>query len=158
MGGMTHNYIKDTDSCISEIKYLLESYVSDKERVEHFSRSRATYFRYKRKFFAEYCQPSKSVATYYRTKKRDSVAYNDEWGREVADRQREYRIYHRKEEEARALVGEALRKGILIKPTMCEICGAEKKLNGHHTDYDRPLYVIWCCKSCHWKQHHSKIS
>lgn len=34
----------------------------------------------------------------------------------------------------------------------CEQCGDPKAV-GHHEDYDRPLDLIWLCRSCHRKNH-----
>lgn len=31
----------------------------------------------------------------------------------------------------------------------CEFCGATETLVRHHPDYDYPLIVVVCCKSCH---------
>ena len=152
MGGMTHNYM---DSCISEINYLLESYVSDKERVEHFSRSRATYFRYKRKFFSGDCQPKNSAATYYRRKKHDLGVLDSEWHNQVIEKKKQYHASHKKEDDARSQVGKALKAKKIVKPLGCEICGKVRQLLGHHSDYDKPLSVTWCCKSCHGRLHHS---
>ena len=51
-------------------------------------------------------------------------------------------------------VKEALRKGILVKPSACAWCGCEtQRIDGHHPDYDRPLMVVWLCVPCH-KAHH----
>lgn len=45
------------------------------------------------------------------------------------------------------------RKGF-EKPVVCEVCGRNKcQIVGHHEDYTKPLEVIWCCKSCHYKFH-----
>lgn len=47
-------------------------------------------------------------------------------------------------------VHRALKEGRLVKPSACSACGAEAKyIDGHHHDYDKPLEVIWLCRSCH---------
>lgn len=58
-----------------------------------------------------------------------------------------------------AAVHKALRKGILVRPIICEECGLEfplkgkNKLQAHHANYDFPLDVIWLCNKCHKKLH-----
>lgn len=47
------------------------------------------------------------------------------------------------------LARKAIKQGLIIKARFCQICGLEKKLEGHHYDYNKPLEVIWCCRSCH---------
>ena len=42
-----------------------------------------------------------------------------------------------------------IKKGIVIKPKICQSCGLEKPLDGHHEDYTKPKEVIWLCKLCH---------
>ena len=39
-----------------------------------------------------------------------------------------------------------------ITKTLCEVC-AEKKVEGHHEDYSKPLVVNWLCKRCHVIRH-----
>jgi hypothetical protein len=34
----------------------------------------------------------------------------------------------------------------------CAECGAEHT-EGHHPDYNRPLYVVWLCRDCHRALH-----
>jgi len=48
----------------------------------------------------------------------------------------------------------ALRLGIIVRPDVCSQCGAKgERIEGHHTDYSKPLDVIWLCFSCHRKVH-----
>lgn len=55
--------------------------------------------------------------------------------------------------KARKLLFSALRVGFLIRPTACTKCLTECKPEGHHTDYSKPLDVIWLCRECHNKEH-----
>ncbi len=52
---------------------------------------------------------------------------------------------------ARIAVKRALKSGALIREP-CRNC-AWPKTEGHHTDYSRPLDVIWLCTSCHRLEH-----
>jgi len=45
------------------------------------------------------------------------------------------------------------RKKILREP--CLICG-ELKAEGHHTDYSKPLDVVWLCRKHHVEAHYPK--
>lgn len=48
----------------------------------------------------------------------------------------------------------ALRLNVLQKPATCQACGETKRLEAHHSDYSKPLDVMWLCKICHEKEHH----
>lgn len=50
----------------------------------------------------------------------------------------------------RDMVGRALRSGRLVKES-CRDC-ENADVEAHHVDYDRPLDIVWLCKS-----HHDKI-
>ena len=50
-------------------------------------------------------------------------------------------------EKSRIIYRSALRTG-KIKKEPCHVCG-EKKVDGHHTDYSKPLMVEWLCKKHH---------
>ena len=56
-----------------------------------------------------------------------------------------------KQAVARQKVRKALKMGVLARQR-CSDCGAEKT-DAHHSDYDKPLEVIWLCKSCHRQKH-----
>ncbi len=50
----------------------------------------------------------------------------------------------------------ALKKGELVRLSWCQLCGKEegpKNTVAHHHDYDKPLVVIWLCRSHHRKLH-----
>lgn len=49
--------------------------------------------------------------------------------------------------QARAEVGKALKKGLLIKKP-CEVCDNPKS-EAHHKDYSKPLEVEWLCRPHH---------
>ena len=48
-------------------------------------------------------------------------------------------------------------KAKLNKPDKCEMCMKKEKLHGHHTNYKKPLEVIWLCVSCH-STIHAKVA
>ncbi len=43
----------------------------------------------------------------------------------------------------------AIRQGILQRGTVCTFCGSAENIEGAHTDYGKPLEVIWLCRKCH---------
>ena len=47
----------------------------------------------------------------------------------------------------------AVKKGVLLRPTHCPVCGVEEKIQAHHADYAKPLEVEWLCQRCHTKRH-----
>jgi hypothetical protein len=60
---------------------------------------------------------------------------------------------HIQKTKARSALGRAVRAGHIIKPAACEICGATRKLQGHHKyGYSKEHYldVVWLCAKCHY--------
>lgn len=55
--------------------------------------------------------------------------------------------------EARWQFSRAVTKGVIRRPSRCEDCGELRRVEGHHEDYGRPLYVIWLCRKCHKAAH-----
>ena len=43
----------------------------------------------------------------------------------------------------------AIKAGKIEKSKFCFCCGCERKLQGHHQDYSKPLDVMWLCPPCH---------
>jgi len=62
----------------------------------------------------------------------------------------------REKQKAQRLFYKAVKNKEIIRPANCSICDAEKKLDGHHSDYSKPYDVIWCCRMCH-KQIHLEL-
>lgn len=54
-----------------------------------------------------------------------------------------------------SVVNNAVAAGKLVKPPVCEQCGTEGRVEGHHEDYLKPLVVIWLCKRCHANRHYT---
>ncbi len=50
---------------------------------------------------------------------------------------------------AKDAAANARKNGSLVRPVMCSICKALCLAQGHHSDYSKPLEVIWLCQSCH---------
>lgn len=55
---------------------------------------------------------------------------------------------------ARNAISNALRAGRLAR-LPCQMCGSEKT-EAHHTDYSKPLDVMWLCRKHHLEQHNKE--
>ena len=53
--------------------------------------------------------------------------------------------------EAHKAVQRGIRNNLILK-TECFVCGDEK-VEAHHADYERPLDVIWMCRTHHRETH-----
>lgn len=80
------------------------------------------------------------------------------WHRENSERSRELKKNWIKKNPlkraAHVKVGNALRSG-KIKKEPCVMCG-DTKVQAHHTDYTKPLDVVWLCQKHHTEVHTSK--
>ena len=65
------------------------------------------------------------------------------------ERTSSYRKRNPEKYKAHCIVKNAIRVGKLVKPSICEDCGAVCKPHGHHDDYGKPLTVRWLCARCH---------
>lgn len=55
--------------------------------------------------------------------------------------------------ECRKRFASAVSYGFIRRAARCERCGELAHTDGHHTDYSRPLYVEWVCRTCHAEHH-----
>jgi hypothetical protein len=63
---------------------------------------------------------------------------------------------------ARRVFFAACRRGVLVRPALCERCGKgprhSRGIQAHHTNYRKPLQVSWLCAWCHlWANHKTKM-
>lgn len=72
-------------------------------------------------------------------KRRDGIFYHaKQWNKKNPEK---YRAHY--------FLSNAIRDKRIIKPDYCEVCGKKCKPHGHHSDYSRPLEVVWMCAQCH---------
>ncbi len=124
---------------------------------------------YRQKHLAEYTQRDRE----YRQSHRDEVRERNQNYRDnnrdksrawTVKANRKWRANHTKEfsqyilewrkrnpEKAHAnqVVYQAVKRGTLIRPDHCTLCGVKCKPHGHHDDYEKPLEVMWLCSPCH---------
>lgn len=72
------------------------------------------------------------------------------------DYQRKMRAAYPEKNAARQAVSRAVRSGKLVRPDFCGQCGNVGKAQAHHTDYRRPLDVLWLCFTCHREHGHGQ--
>ena len=82
----------------------------------------------------------KYIRQYYKTGK--SLSSIKKW---LADNKNKV-LVHKK-------VAQAIKSGLLKKQS-CKFCGSNK-VDGHHSDYLKPLEVMWLCR-LHHKEEHKK--
>lgn len=65
---------------------------------------------------------------------------------------------------ARQMARNAIRAGILVRPSACELLGLighvqdhAGAIEAHHDDYSKPLEVRWLCKACHTRHSLEKL-
>lgn len=74
----------------------------------------------------------------------------------VAGYQRKMRELYPDKFAARTAVGNAIRDGRLVRGP-CRVCGSRKKIQAHHTDYSKPLDVVWLCFRHHREIGHGQV-
>jgi hypothetical protein len=74
-------------------------------------------------------------------------------GRDLPKRGAKKRTANLTHEQARRQLRAQIYSGKIRRPARCEECGEKTFVEGHHVDYQRPLYVFWICGPCHDKAH-----
>lgn len=55
--------------------------------------------------------------------------------------------------QSRAIFRKAIRDGDIVRQENCELCNSDIQVEAHHSDYAKPLRVVWLCRSCHIEAH-----
>ena len=116
---------------------------------EHIEERKEYQKRYRRSHYGQRKEYNKK---YRRKHKEEMAEYHKKYYREHAE-ERTWNQNHPKEFGAAMMVRYAVVHGQIIKPSKCARCGEERKVVGHHADYDKPLEVEWVCHSCHKEIH-----
>lgn len=105
----------------------------------------------KREYYIEYNR--KRAMLPHRVEARQRYAKTAE-GKAAAKKARlSWKIANPKKLDCFNKVNYAVSTGKIVKKTECESCGGNRRLHGHHCDYDKPLDVIWLCSGCHMAWH-----
>lgn len=84
----------------------------------------------------------------YNAKRKDKQnAYYKEWYRKNGRKRDPLKV------AAHKIIYLAIRSGRISRPSSCEECGRDVKIEAHHDDYLKPLDVLWLCNRCHRKKH-----
>lgn len=65
-------------------------------------------------------------------------------------------LAHPERHRARRKLSLAIYRGQISRPTICQYGCQNVPIEGHHTDYSKPLSVLWLCRF-HHEQHHKAI-
>jgi hypothetical protein len=97
--------------------------------------------------------PEADALAHKREISRQSRARNPEGVRSYLAR---YRAANPEKVRAKNRVQRAVRSGRLERGP-CRICG-EANSEGHHSDYSKPLDVVWLCRKHHKDLHYGRLS
>jgi len=94
-------------------------------------------------------------------RKRGSLAKRQESAREYQGVNRtkvnaiknEWSKRNRDKRNANQKLSRAILAGVILRASVCDLCSAGGRIEGHHPDYSKPLEVLWLCGACHRKIH-----
>ncbi|KKM95884.1 hypothetical protein LCGC14_1183610 [marine sediment metagenome] len=67
-----------------------------------------------------------------------------------------YRLKYPERIRANNYLNNSIISGKIVKPLLCSNClkgTTSNNLHGHHSNYSKPLDVIWLCTTCHGIEH-----
>lgn len=105
----------------------------------------------------------RDVSTNYAAKRDRYSQYEHDRNKSQSRREKrlQYQRNHRRKfpekDKARRMVARAVKSGKLLRPNFCGCCGRFGQVQAHHTDYSKPLDVIWVCFVCHREHEHGQV-
>lgn len=63
--------------------------------------------------------------------------------------QRQWYQNNKEKRKAHVVLNRAVKSGIVMRPDKCSECFKNCKPDGHHSDYNKPLEIVWLCRACH---------
>ena len=131
-------------------------------KKQYYQRNKETMNQYQKQYFQRNKEAIKEYQKEYVQRNKEEIkAYRKQYVQrnkeEIKQYYKEYnKDYYRRNPEkqkARGILNSAVRRGKVHKPLYCSSCEGDKHLEAHHTDYSKPLEVLWLCKSCHVELH-----
>ncbi len=71
----------------------------------------------------------------------------------IAKRMKRNQVEQKERYVSRYQASNAIKLGKLSRPTACQDCNKQGRVEGHHPDYTKPLEITWLCKRCHALKH-----
>ena len=97
------------------------------------------------------------IKQYYQLNREEKNQYQKEYNHMNREKINQYQNQYKKrspeKQKARVKLNDAVRTGKIHKPLYCSSCEGDKHLEAHHTDYTKPLEVLWLCRTCHVDLH-----
>ena len=97
------------------------------------------------------------MATYLRAYREKNLGLLQEYDRKNNKSKKAKRKKRSLVRPEQYLVNNAIRLKKMCRPLFCVRCWDAGTIHGHHTDYSRPLDVIWLCSKCHGMEHGTRI-
>lgn len=89
-----------------------------------------------------------------RVKTRHKIYAASDAGKKASERsKRKWQAQNPDKRAAHVILGNAIKYGKIVKPKTCSRCGSSSRIHGHHSDYAKPLDVVWLCSKCHTDEH-----
>lgn len=116
------------------------------------------YYIYKTRGFKLYAECKKCGAerlreSYWRNPNQYKAKKNERRRRRWLNMSDEQKKEHREHLKVQVRAWSFVKKIKMYRPNHCLICGTKCTPQGHHPDYLKPEYVIWCCIGCHRQIH-----
>lgn len=110
------------------------------------------------------CKPCRCAKV--RANRNLRIGYYQNWDRErsrtperkqtAAEYQRVRRARFPEKNLARQRLMFAIKSKKVVRPDRCPECKAVGPVQAHHTDYSKPLDVVWVCFKCHREKYHGQ--
>lgn len=98
-------------------------------------------------------------------REKQAAFYKDWYEKKGRNRRKDYKniiyLWNQEHEDIvkiHQMISATIKKGVLVRPKLCSICGNGGRINAHHTDYNFPFKVFWVCSSCHKKIHKGSLT
>jgi len=160
-------YCKRCAQRLREIKYANSPKGKKSRKLYSFSKKRKEYEKHYRKT-EKHLEYREIVKEKMRKKYREDKQFRESENKRrlkhfkenpdiKKERDKRYTKNNIEKQRARNRLRMAVYRKTIVKPLNCQVCKKEeKRIEGHHYDYNKPFDVIWMCEECH-KIEHGKI-